>query len=75
MGCSTNFACFLAINVHGLLQDTALGALERLSQNGTGGDVYDAMIFAAGLTYRAAVGKVMVVVTCDQVRVKSGLNL
>ena len=73
--CSANCACFFTKNVYGSLQDTALGALERLGQNGTGGDVYDAMIFAAGLTYRAAVGKVMVVVTCDQVRVKSCLNL
>ena len=40
----------------------------RLSyQSSTKGDIYDAVTFGASLSTRAAVGKVMVVLSCDSV--------
>eukprot|EP00092_Neocalanus_flemingeri_P021561 GFUD01023385.1.p1 GENE.GFUD01023385.1~~GFUD01023385.1.p1 ORF type:complete len:4113 (+),score=926.88 GFUD01023385.1:759-12341(+) len=47
--------------------DTILQAFEGLSSTGEGGDVYDAMAFAARMTTRPAVAKVMVVLTCTQI--------
>ena len=38
-----------------------------MSSNGLGGDVYEAMSFAARMTFRASVAKVMVVITCDKI--------
>ena len=37
------------------------------NQSSTKGDIYDALTFGASLSTRAAVGKVMVVLSCDSV--------
>ena len=48
--------------------DTVLQALNRLSNiSGDGGDVADAITFAARIPPRPAVGRVMVVITCDKI--------
>ena len=45
--------------------DSVQFTIQRLNTDGSGGDIYDAMRFAAGLTWRAGVGKGMLVVSCD----------
>ena len=47
--------------------DTVEQALGRLSSLGSGGDVYDAITFAARIPTRAAVARPMMVITCDRV--------
>ena len=47
--------------------DTIQQALGRLSSRGSGGDVYDAITFAARIPTRAAVARLMLVITCDKV--------
>ena len=47
--------------------DRVQHTMKRLHNNGTGGDIYDAMRFAAGLSWRPGVGKVMLVISCDVV--------
>ena len=51
--------------------DTVLQALGRLSTTGSGGDIYEAITFAARLTTRAAVAKVVVAITCDRITDRS----
>ena len=43
------------------------GLIFRLTSAGGGGDVFEAMQFAARMTTRPGVSKTMVVVTCDQI--------
>ena len=46
--------------------DSVQFTVQRLHTAGAGGDVYDAMRFAAGqLSWRPGVGKVMLVISCD----------
>merc|ERR1712080_189437 len=47
--------------------DTVLQALERLTSQGQGGDVFEAITFAARIPTRAAVARVMVALTCDTI--------
>lgn len=47
--------------------DTVQYTIRRLHTNGSGGDIYEAMRFAAGLSWRPGVGKVMLVISCDVV--------
>ena len=47
--------------------DTVHYTIDRLHNNGSGGDVYEAMRFAASLRSRPGVGKVMLVISCDVV--------
>jgi len=46
---------------------TVLQAFNGLSSDGAGGDVYEAMQFAARMTTRPGVAKTMVLLTCDQI--------
>ena len=47
--------------------DTVEQTIARLHNNGSGGDIYEAMRFAAGLSWRPGVGKVMLLISCDPV--------
>jgi len=47
--------------------DSARQALSRLTSQGDGGEVYDAITFAARIPTRAAVARPMIVLTCDKI--------
>ena len=47
--------------------DKVQHTIKRLHNKGSGGDIYEAMRFAAGVSWRPGVGKVMLVISCDVV--------